>query len=166
MWGRNVYDSIAKFLQFQLTVNVVAVIVAFLGACFIQVCDIADVGDNPLATCFCRPFGRRCWQIRTRHAGSSRRASLAASATANTVQHSNLCVWLCLWALSCLLQQCLHPSRRHFWSGISSFGRTPRHACPFDKNTARPTEFPCCSPNRLERAYITAPLIIHQSWTV
>ena len=37
MWGRNVYDSIAKFLQFQLTVNVVAVIVAFLGACIIQV---------------------------------------------------------------------------------------------------------------------------------
>ncbi|KAI9565770.1 hypothetical protein GHT06_009563 [Daphnia sinensis] len=30
MWGRNVYDSIAKFLQFQLTVNIVAVIVAFL----------------------------------------------------------------------------------------------------------------------------------------
>lgn len=27
LWGRNVYDSIAKFLQFQLTVNVVAVIV-------------------------------------------------------------------------------------------------------------------------------------------
>ncbi|KAJ3612335.1 hypothetical protein NHX12_020611 [Muraenolepis orangiensis] len=26
MWGRNVYDSISKFLQFQLTVNVVAVI--------------------------------------------------------------------------------------------------------------------------------------------
>ena len=37
MWGRNVYDSIAKFLQFQLTVNVVAVIVAFLGACIIKV---------------------------------------------------------------------------------------------------------------------------------
>ena len=36
MWGRNVYDSIAKFLQFQLTVNVVAVIVAFVGACAIQ----------------------------------------------------------------------------------------------------------------------------------
>uniref|UniRef100_A0A5F8GIR7 Calcium-transporting ATPase n=1 Tax=Monodelphis domestica TaxID=13616 RepID=A0A5F8GIR7_MONDO len=31
MWGRNVYDSISKFLQFQLTVNVVAVIVAFTG---------------------------------------------------------------------------------------------------------------------------------------
>ena len=30
-WGRNVYDSIAKFLQFQLTVNVVAVVLAFLG---------------------------------------------------------------------------------------------------------------------------------------
>jgi len=43
MWGRNVYDSIAKFLQFQLTVNVVAVIVAFLGACFIQVCRSTDI---------------------------------------------------------------------------------------------------------------------------
>ncbi|XP_051854545.1 plasma membrane calcium-transporting ATPase 4 isoform X1 [Antechinus flavipes] len=40
MWGRNVYDSISKFLQFQLTVNVVAVIVAFTGACFTQ--------DSPL----------------------------------------------------------------------------------------------------------------------
>ena len=37
MWGRNVYDSIAKFLQFQLTVNVVAVIAAFLGAIVIKV---------------------------------------------------------------------------------------------------------------------------------
>nr|XP_041632660.1 plasma membrane calcium-transporting ATPase 1-like isoform X10 [Drosophila kikkawai] len=40
MWGRNVYDSIAKFLQFQLTVNVVAVIVVFIGACAVQ--------DSPL----------------------------------------------------------------------------------------------------------------------
>ena len=37
MWGRNVYDSIAKFLQFQLTVNLVAVTVAFVGACTINV---------------------------------------------------------------------------------------------------------------------------------
>lgn len=37
MWGRNVYDSIAKFLQFQLTVNCVAVMVAFFGACIINV---------------------------------------------------------------------------------------------------------------------------------
>lgn len=35
-WGRNVYDSVAKFLQFQLTVNVVAVIVASLGAVIYQ----------------------------------------------------------------------------------------------------------------------------------
>ena len=34
------YDSIAKFLQFQLTVNVVAVLVAFIGAC--------AVDDTPL----------------------------------------------------------------------------------------------------------------------
>ncbi|KAL0268066.1 UNVERIFIED_CONTAM: hypothetical protein PYX00_010146 [Menopon gallinae] len=40
LWGRNVYDSIAKFLQFQLTVNVVAVIVAFVGSCAVQ--------DSPL----------------------------------------------------------------------------------------------------------------------
>jgi len=40
MWGRNVYDSISKFLQFQLTVNVVAIIVAFTGACI--------VNDSPL----------------------------------------------------------------------------------------------------------------------
>ncbi|CAK4296027.1 unnamed protein product [Aphanomyces euteiches] len=31
-WGRNVYDSIAKFLQFQLTVNLVAITVAVVGA--------------------------------------------------------------------------------------------------------------------------------------
>jgi len=31
-WGRNVYDSIRKFIQFQLTVNVVAVLLAFIGA--------------------------------------------------------------------------------------------------------------------------------------
>uniref|UniRef100_A0AC35U6U0 Calcium-transporting ATPase n=1 Tax=Rhabditophanes sp. KR3021 TaxID=114890 RepID=A0AC35U6U0_9BILA len=40
MWGRNVYDSISKFLQFQLTVNVVAVTIAFIGACTIK--------DSPL----------------------------------------------------------------------------------------------------------------------
>jgi len=32
-------------------------------------------------------------------------------------QNSNLCVWLCPRALSCLLQKPLQPSRRHFWSG-------------------------------------------------
>ncbi|KAL0239176.1 hypothetical protein PCE1_004867 [Barthelona sp. PCE] len=31
-WGRNVYDSIRKFLQFQLTVNLVALTVAFVGS--------------------------------------------------------------------------------------------------------------------------------------
>jgi len=32
IWGRNVYDSISKFLTFQLTVNVVAVMVSCIGA--------------------------------------------------------------------------------------------------------------------------------------
>ena len=31
-WGRCVYDNIRKFLQFQLTVNVVALMIVFLGA--------------------------------------------------------------------------------------------------------------------------------------
>lgn len=44
MWGRNVYDSISKFLQFQLTVNVVAVIVAFTGACITQVSCLKCIG--------------------------------------------------------------------------------------------------------------------------
>lgn len=46
MWGRNVYDSISKFLQFQLTVNVVAVIVAFSGACITQVGQGSDGRDG------------------------------------------------------------------------------------------------------------------------
>ena len=50
MWGRNVYDSIAKFLQFQLTVNVVAVVVAFIGACAIQ--------DSPLKVTTNNLFGK------------------------------------------------------------------------------------------------------------
>ena len=33
MWGRNIYDSIRKFLQFQLTVNIVALVTAFVGSC-------------------------------------------------------------------------------------------------------------------------------------
>jgi len=33
MWGRSVYDNIRKFLQFQLTVNLVACLLVFAGAC-------------------------------------------------------------------------------------------------------------------------------------
>lgn len=36
MWGRNVRDSISKFLQFQLTVNIVALICAFVGSCMVK----------------------------------------------------------------------------------------------------------------------------------
>jgi Ca2+ transporting ATPase len=32
-WGRNVYDNIKRFLQFQLTVNVVACLLVFIGVC-------------------------------------------------------------------------------------------------------------------------------------
>eukprot|EP01091_Cochliopodium_minus_P014751 TRINITY_DN505_c0_g1_i1.p1 TRINITY_DN505_c0_g1~~TRINITY_DN505_c0_g1_i1.p1 ORF type:complete len:1009 (-),score=313.19 TRINITY_DN505_c0_g1_i1:89-3070(-) len=40
MWGRNVYDSIRKFVQFQVTVNIVAVTLAFIGA--------VSYGESPL----------------------------------------------------------------------------------------------------------------------
>jgi Ca2+ transporting ATPase len=36
MWGRNVYDCIKKFLQFQLTVNVVAVGITIVGSAIIK----------------------------------------------------------------------------------------------------------------------------------
>lgn len=32
VWGRSIYDSVSKFLQFQLTVNIVAVVLAFFSA--------------------------------------------------------------------------------------------------------------------------------------
>ena len=36
MWGRNIYESIKKFLQFQLTVNIVAVTITLIGAAVIK----------------------------------------------------------------------------------------------------------------------------------
>jgi Ca2+ transporting ATPase len=36
LWGRNIYDSIRKFVQFQLTVNVVAVACTLVGAALLQ----------------------------------------------------------------------------------------------------------------------------------
>ena len=30
-WGRNVYESVRKFLQFQLTVNIAALVLVFIG---------------------------------------------------------------------------------------------------------------------------------------
>ena len=36
MWGRNIYENIRRFLQFQLTVNVVALLSAFVGACILK----------------------------------------------------------------------------------------------------------------------------------
>ncbi|KAF2071510.1 hypothetical protein CYY_007171 [Polysphondylium violaceum] len=41
LWGRNIYDAICKFLQFQLTVNVVAVTIAFIGT-------LTGTGESPL----------------------------------------------------------------------------------------------------------------------
>lgn len=42
-WGRNVYASISKFLQFQLTVNIVAVSLAIIGSIVFQESPIAAV---------------------------------------------------------------------------------------------------------------------------
>ena len=37
LWGRNIYDSISKFIQFQLTVNIVALAMSFVGAAVVKV---------------------------------------------------------------------------------------------------------------------------------
>merc|ERR1712232_181874 len=42
-WGRNVYASIQKFLQFQLTVNIAAVVVALTGAFYKQISPLAAI---------------------------------------------------------------------------------------------------------------------------
>lgn len=39
-YGRNIYDNVRKFLQFQLTVNVVAMFIVFFGSVFLK--------DSPL----------------------------------------------------------------------------------------------------------------------
>lgn len=36
LWGRNIYDCIRKFIQFQLTVNVVAVFSTLVGAALLK----------------------------------------------------------------------------------------------------------------------------------
>ena len=36
IWGRNIYDAIKKFIQFQLTVNVVAVCITLIGAALMK----------------------------------------------------------------------------------------------------------------------------------
>jgi Ca2+ transporting ATPase len=35
-WGRNIFDSIRKFLQFQLTVNFAALVISFAGAALLK----------------------------------------------------------------------------------------------------------------------------------
>ena len=35
-WGRNIFESIRKFLQFQLTVNFVALVMAFVGGAILR----------------------------------------------------------------------------------------------------------------------------------
>eukprot|EP00762_Andalucia_godoyi_P004657 ANDGO_03669.mRNA.1 Calcium-transporting ATPase PAT1 len=41
-WGRNVFESIRKFVQFQLTVNIVAILITFIGS--------VVEGESPLST--------------------------------------------------------------------------------------------------------------------
>ncbi len=36
VWGRNIYDSVRKFLQFQLTVNVVACVLSVISAALVR----------------------------------------------------------------------------------------------------------------------------------
>ena len=40
MWGRNIYHNVGRFLQFQITVNLTAVLTIFFGAMYL--------GESPL----------------------------------------------------------------------------------------------------------------------
>ena len=67
MWGRNVYDSISKFLQFQLTVNVVRLAAPRMTAAITARATLL-VGRG--ACCV-------CWRVRNpRHAAQSRANAL------------------------------------------------------------------------------------------
>ena len=43
LWGRNIYDSVKKFLQFQLTVNVVAVLMTLIGSALLKMAVLSPV---------------------------------------------------------------------------------------------------------------------------
>jgi len=115
----------------------------------------------------CCPFGRWCWQIRTHHAGSSRRASLAPPVP-QRIQFE-----IAISAFDCVREHC--PAYFNNVcipvAGVSGRAhlRSAEHhdmLVPLTRTQACSTEFPCCSPSRLERASITSSLTIHQSWTV
>jgi Ca2+ transporting ATPase len=42
-YGRNIFDCIRKFLQFQLTVNIVAIFMAFMGAVVIKTSPLTSI---------------------------------------------------------------------------------------------------------------------------
>jgi len=72
-------------------------------------------------------------------------------------------------AFDCVREHC--PAYFNSIAGISGrahlhLAECHGHVCPLDKNTAWLTEFPCCSPSRLECASTRSSLTIHQSWTV
>jgi Ca2+ transporting ATPase len=44
MWGRNIFHNVARFLQFQITVNISVVFTVFVGCCFFAESPISAVG--------------------------------------------------------------------------------------------------------------------------
>merc|ERR1711990_1237353 len=43
MWGRNIYHNVARFLQFQVTVNLSCLLIVFVGPMFL--------GESPFSAC-------------------------------------------------------------------------------------------------------------------
>jgi len=44
MWGRNIFHNVARFLQFQITVNISVIFTVFVGCCFFAESPISAVG--------------------------------------------------------------------------------------------------------------------------
>lgn len=105
MWGRNVFDSISKFIQFQLTVNVVAITLAVIGAftynesplTAVQMLWVNMIMDSlaSLALATEKPTP----ELLDRMPYGKRRAVISPVMTTNIAGHSVYQIFILLWVL-------------------------------------------------------------------
>jgi len=103
MWGRSVYDNIRRFLQFQLTVNVVALVICMVGAVtgfgtplkpvqlLVSVCVGVGVG-----VCVCTHSCARQGCVRVRRAGHACPFFQGTHVRVCVYVHVYLCVCVCI----------------------------------------------------------------------
>jgi hypothetical protein len=118
LWGRSVFNSIRKFLQFQLTVNFVALVVAFVGA-------VAG-GRIPLNVLQVGPLGCSSWLGRTRGTQSCVRSS-PSTVLGQCSIHKRLLFPCTSYSLClCLAPWCCQGSHNIVWHSAAA----PPPLCP------------------------------------